>query len=506
MLGWLTKTLDAVAEDRRQGFDAAKRTKTDGWNPFATSINSEIIGSLPKLWAKSRDLIQNNSLAASSALKLTNGAVGWGIHPFANTAVDDFNELVDRRHEEWAANCHPRELTEAGIQCQAVLGMMASGEAWVVGMEAPPDAKMRVPLWFDIYEADMVDHEMNVATKSGKTIIQGVEVDQYKRVVAYHFHKAHPGDSFNWGQIADGSHIRMPAERVIHLAEKCKFRPSQYRGIPRLTPVINDIRHLSDFQLTELVKQKVAACFGIIFTDTDETSEGKQGLCDANGRPITGLNPGMLGYAPKGASVTTVEPPTVVGYWDYIRGHQHGIGAGVGLPYATLSGDLSQVNFSSSRMGQGIYLRENDALQWLTVIPLLCARMWRMWITAAYDAGVLTVPVVPATYAVQRFPSVNPAQDAQARRYALRDGSTTLSDAIMEDGENPRAVFKKRAAENKILDGLGLVFDSDPRNRTLAGVEQPDYGQSNDGAGDQNSQNAGSQAGAVRNVPPRILR
>lgn len=476
MFGRLKSILDQVVTTNR--YEAGRPpSQTDRYNPSALSVVSETIDDLPRLVAKSRDLIQNNELAAAFHLQATNGAVGWGIHPYSATDVDDFNELVDRKHLEWGKTCEPNGLDVFGVQCQAVAAMFGSGESFVVAGTPPPDMKMKVPLWFRIYEADMVDWNFNQMIPGGR-IVQGIEYDKWERPVAYHFHRYHPGDPFQWdlkGQKTD--HIRIPQSRVIHLLERHMARPSQPRGIPRLSPVINTIRNLSDFQMTELIKQKVAACFGFIFTgvEDDATNNNTSLFRDARGRVITDISPGLLGYAPKGSTTTVVQGPKMDGYWDYIKGHQHGVATGVGVPYARLTGDLKDVNFSSSRIGEGYFVRQNDALQWLSVIQLLCNRMWTMFISAAFDAGVLTVPVVPVTWTTQQFPSTNPVDDANARRAKLRDGVWTLSDAIAAEGDNPRVVLNNRAKENALLDKLELVFDSDPRHRTLAGVTQPVY-------------------------------
>jgi lambda family phage portal protein len=480
MLKRFVEVLKTVGGQRSNlGYDAAKVDRSNPYNPQALSIVAETLNTLPRLRAKSRDLIQNDELAASAALKLTNGVVGWGIHPQASSQSDDFNELVDRQWEMWSRLCSPSGIDVYGVQCQSVLGMFASGEAFIVRVTPPKDAGMKVPLWLRLYEADMVDQDLNMTMPNGNRVVQGVEFDKWDRPVTYYFHPTHPGDAM-MSAIGGGNenHIKVAASDVVHLFEKPMARPSQVRGVPRLAPVINAIRNLSDYQTSELIKQKVAACFGLVFSGAEGEESTK--LCDASGRPITSVFPGMIGYGAKDMTVTTVQPPSVVGYWDYVRGHQHSLAAGIGVPYARLTGDLSQVNFSSSRIGEGYYARENDAVQWLTVIPLLCERIWRWFISAAFDAGILTVPVVPVTWATQRFPSVNPAQDAQARRASLRDGVTTLSAVIAEQGDNPRQVMKKRAAENDMLDKLGLVFDSDPRQRTLAGVEQPVYDHSGD--------------------------
>ena len=460
-----------------RGFEAGTTSPASNWRPQPTSANSDVQLALQQLWAKSRDLVVNNDMAASLVREIVSATIGHGIVPQADTNSDDFNDLVDRRYENWSNRCEPRQiLTSYGLVYQAFKAAIVSGESFIVRSRPPADADMPTPLWLSLYEADMCDVNKNENLGRGSRIVQGIEFDRRDRVVAYWFHQTHPGDSYRWdSRAAPGELIRIPAVDVIHLAEHAEFRPQQVRGVPRLTPVLMKIRDVGSFTASELMKQDLAACFGIVFEGLDDDPDGSKALCDSTKLKIDQLYPGMVAYAPRGSVVKTVQPPSVVGYSDYIKEHKHAIGAGAGVPYASYTGDLTKVNFSSGRMGQGGFIRKTNATQWHTVIPVCCERIWRWFIEADFNAGNITAPVVKVTWATERFPSINPAQDEQARLSRLRLGVSTLSKEIAADGENPKRMFRQRKAENDLLDKLELVLDSDPRNRTLSGTNQPIY-------------------------------
>jgi len=67
----------------------------------------------------------------------------------------------------------------------------------------------------------------------------------------------------------------------------------------------------------------------------------------------------------------------------------HAIAAGVGLTYELLTGDLSQVNYSSIRAGLIEFRRRMEALQWQLLVPGLCQPVWRRFVLAAQAAGKL---------------------------------------------------------------------------------------------------------------------
>ena len=144
------------------------------------------------------------------------------------------------------------------------------------------------------------------------------------------------------------------------------------------------------------------------------------------------------------------------------------------LPYELLTGDLSQVNYSSIRAGLVEFRRLIDAVQWQIIIPMLCQPSWDWFTEQAWAAGKLPQPRIPVEWSPPRFEAVDPLKDAMADLLAMRSGTMTLAQAIARQGHNPDAVLAEIAAMNAKLDALGLVLDSDPRRVTKTGVMQAD--------------------------------
>jgi hypothetical protein len=65
------------------------------------------------------------------------------------------------------------------------------------------------------------------------------------------------------------------------------------------------------------------------------------------------------------------------GYREYLMTDLQGVGAGVDVPHELLSGDLSNVNYSSYRAGMLGFRNAIDAILWLTLIPMYCRPTWR---------------------------------------------------------------------------------------------------------------------------------
>ncbi len=157
------------------------------------------------------------------------------------------------------------------------------------------------------------------------------------------------------------------------------------------------------------------------------------------------------------------------------------------LPYELLTGDLSQVNYSSIRAGLVEFRRLIDAIQWQIVIPVLCQPMCVWFCQAAWAAGKLPRSAdkfmqsaqkldccIAVEWSPPRFEAVDPLKDAMADLLALRSGTMSLAQAIARQGHNPDAVLAGIAAMNAKIDALGLILDSDPRRVTKTGVMQAD--------------------------------
>ena len=69
---------------------------------------------------------------------------------------------------------------------------------------------------------------------------------------------------------------------------------------------------------------------------------------------------------------------------------------------------------------------------------------------------------------------IDPASEINSTITAIRGGLTTLSEAIRQNGYDPAEVLAERAQDDKELDRLGLVLDTDPRIVNKSGMTQQD--------------------------------
>jgi len=151
-----------------------------------------------------------------------------------------------------------------------------------------------------------------------------------------------------------------------------------------------------------------------------------------------------------------------------------------------LTGDLTQVNYSSIRAGllefrrhyssirAGLleFRRRCEAIQHGVIVHQLCRPVWRAWMEQAVLEGALNLPgfarrrraYQAAKWIPQGWQWVDPLKEFNALKLAIRAGLMSRSEAISACGYDAEDIDREIAADNRRADELGLVFDSDPRH------------------------------------------
>jgi capsid protein len=178
----------------------------------------------------------------------------------------------------------------------------------------------------------------------------------------------------------------------------------------------------------------------------------------------------MIANMPPGRSITVVDPPPVRDYADYSRATLRTIATGLGISYEDLTGDYSEVNFSSARMARLRHWARVEDWRWRMLIPQFCDPVWAWAMEVAGIFGLASMP--RATWTAPPMPMIEPDKEGLAYQRNIRTGIMTQSEAIRERGYDPKEFLREMAADNKLLDTLALVLDSDARKTTQAGQIQ----------------------------------
>ncbi|WKB50785.1 phage portal protein [Eleftheria terrae] len=428
-----------------------------------------------ELRAKSRDLVRRNAWAAAGTEAFVAAAIGTGIKPQSLVLDIPQRETIQALWRDWCEDADAGGLTDFyGLQALACRAMLEGGEALVRLRYRRPEDRLPVALQIQVLEPEHLPATMNLELLSGNVVRAGIEFDRLGRRVAYHLYRSHPND----GALAPMSGVggmetvRIPASEVIHLLRP--LRPGQIRGEPWLARALVKLHELDQYDDAELVRKKTAAMFaGFITRGAPEDNLMGEGEPDAHGAALAGLEPGTLQFLEPGEDIRFSAPADVgSSYADFMRQQFRAVAAAMGITYEMLTGDLTQVNYSSIRAGLLEFRRRCEALQHGVIVHQLCRPIWRAWMTQAVLGGALELPGYTRRrrqyQAVKWIPQgwqwVDPKKEFDAMNTAIRSGLLSRSEAISASGYDAEDVDREIAADNERADALGLVFDSDPRH------------------------------------------
>lgn len=306
------RTMLNIAQGQYAG---ARRDKTSlrNFNPMPGSADSDSIGDLPTLRARSRDLSRNNPIARGSRNTTKTNVVGAGLRMSshlqrellgltdeeAEAIEDDLEVLFDL----WASSkmaSVDRKLNFYEQQAVAFTSSWDSGDAFA--LRRYKESTSFLALCIQLIEADRVHTPTNRVVApypivpGGDTslpdIRDGIEIDADGTVVAFHVLNRHPGDmgfvmSYrpeDWARIP--AYGQAPFPLMLHLMKADRI--GQSRGIPALAPVIEALKQLDRYSEAELMAAVVSAFFTVFITTPDGVSGGNDPAATQGTGPFGG--------------------------------------------------------------------------------------------------------------------------------------------------------------------------------------------------------------------------
>lgn len=435
-----------------------------GWRSIGTDANAEIRGQGYKLREIARDMVRNNPYAARGVQVISEGVVGAGIIPNVEAptaeAKKQLSNLIKSHCDSVAIDADGRH-NLYGLQNLAMRSVAEAGEVLIRRYPRRVEDGLTLPFQLQVLETDFLDTRRDGPLSAGGFILNGIEYDAKGRRKGYHLFREHPGNVATY-RLPDSSFV--PAADVAHIYRM--DRPGQMNGVTWFAPVILSMRDFADYEDAQLMRQKIAACFAAFITKTDGASNlllgGKEDPSRDTGLPAEGVEPGMIMRLRDGESVTFGVPPQVEGYRDFSTVTLHKIAVGLGVDYASLTGDNSQGNFANSRMGWLRYHRSVENWQWNMLIPSLCDPVGRWLLDGAalvtgrrFPARVLWTP--------PRREMFDPAKDIKSAVEAVRGGFSSRSAEVRKLGFDPEDLDDEIKADNDRSDLNGFTFSSDSR-------------------------------------------
>lgn len=451
-----------------------------GWFRPGTSANAETLQALKMVRDGARAAVRDMPLAAKGMLEFENKAVGTGIRPQARTGNPETNRILDEAFEQWAklTSYWARQRTSA--RC-----IVEAGESLIRHRYRYPGdgvnllvngKRFEIPYVPQFIEPDYLDQYKDGTTDTGY-IIQGVEFNKLGMRQAYWLFAAHPGDVVNTGWFNRGASqsARVPADSVEHGYRV--DRHDQVRGVSWLAPILPTLYDLDGYEDAERIRKRGEACV-MAFATVPPAENTETNVVTGTSRVeefkrIEEMSPGMIMYQPIGSDIKFAQPSTNGGHVEYTVSQQRLVAAGLGMMFELLTGNLSQVSYSSYRGGAISFKDFIEAFQYITLIPFFGDPVYERFFDACKIAGVISPDTV---YGVEwgppAFDLLDREAEAKADELEMRIGGTTFDQMCSRRGWDPEKQYAAIVAWQKRFREDGVVLDCDPSQTARSGVVQ----------------------------------
>jgi len=478
-MGWLKRISRRMFGGNPLHEAAGAGRRSFAWLPSNPGAVAAMTATQTELRTKSRDLVRRNAWANAALESYVANAIGTGIKPQSLVVDPTIRERIQVLWRDWTLDADAAGLTDFyGLQALACRAMLEGGEALIRIRYRRKEDGLAVALQLQVLEPEHLPVTLNTTAENGNVIRAGIEFDRLGRRVAYHLYRTHPEDGALAPMSGNGGMetARIDASEILHLFRP--LRPGQIRGEPWLARALVKLNELDQYDDAELVRKKTAAMFaGFITRLAPEDNLMGEGSADPNGVALAGLEPGTLQILEPGEDVKFSQPADVgASYAEFLRMQFRAVAAAMGVTYEQLTGDLTQVNYSSIRAGLLEFRRRCEALQHGVIVHQLCRPIWQAFIEQAVLEGALSLPgyarggptrrceYLAVKWIPQGWQWVDPQKEFNAMLTAMRAGLLSRSEAISSFGYDAEDVDREIAADNARADALGLVFESDPRH------------------------------------------
>lgn len=412
------------------------------------SPNQLLQQDLRNLVTRSRYLSINNPYAKRAPKIIANNVVGTGILP---TPVGD-REMVEKINMAWRSwgeslDCDFNgDFNFYGLQKLIMRTVVTSGEAIVIRKRVKYEThKLGIQLL--VLEGDFIDQTRHnyaggAYTNNEQYDYYGIRYDVNNKKIGYWIYDRHPLE----GNIQSSF---VPIEDIIHVYEV--ERSGQNRGIPFAASTILKQRDLDDYEDAEILGKKAASCMPIFVTNND-----LEGTSNSLEDKVEHLEPGTINYLKPGESVSFAQPPQNPGFSEFIKTQHRAIANGYGLTYEQLTGDLSNVNFSSARLGWIEFQRMVDDWQYLLIIPRFCEKAYK-WFLEACSIVLGTPSNIVVNWTAPRREMIDPIREITGMKNMVRAGFTSWQEVVKQQGYNPEDVLRELKEDQEKFKDAGLM-------------------------------------------------
>ena len=364
------------------------------------------------LRARSVDLQQGTPIAAGALKTNKTNVIGPGLRFKANIRYEElgltfeeknaWERKTEREFAMWAKHCDAREQTDFyGIQALVYYEKLLYGDAFVnLPLLFTRTNKNPYPLRLQIVESILVASPpkyMGREEDENNDVIHGVKFNKYGAAVGFYvLNKLYNGFNDDHDYTYIPKYGTQTGRRNIIQVMTIE-RSGQLRGIPILSPVIEDLKVLSRYNDAEVMKVLVNALMAIFIESEapDDMSLGtaidEDDQVDADNDETIELGNGTVNVLAPGEKVNVAEKtPIPTNFADFTSSLISHVGAALEIPYEILVKHFGQ-SYSASRAALLEYWKSVET-QRAEFITQFCNPIYEEWLTMAILLGRIDAP------------------------------------------------------------------------------------------------------------------
>lgn len=455
------------------------------------SPDSELKPVLKIMRSRARDLARNNEYVKCYLdLMKTNviGEQGFSLQVKALDSVGKLdqvgNQEIEMAWRKWSrkGNCTVDGRSSfIDVERQAMEAVARDGECFIIKHRG---RNFMHSFAIQVLEADQLDELKSEHLPGGSEIRMGVEIDKYKKPVAYYFLSYHPGDYDFTSSSVSKKHTRVLAENVIHVYDP--LRSGQTRGAPWITAAVPALKQLGAFREAAVVNARIGASKMGFFTspagdgyvpdDTDET-----------GAPSMEVEPGMFQQLPKGMEFTAFDPTYPNNeFHGFHKSVLKGIASGLGVSYTALSNDLESTSYSSIRQGA---LQERDTYRTVQqfMITHCVMPIYEAWLMSAMEMGHLKLPAKTfdkfldaSTFRGRAWSWVDPVKEINAAVTGMKNGVLSVQNVATQYGMDAEELMAEIQRDKALAAQFDIKYAFEPFGANMTSILPDIAGDSDD--------------------------
>jgi lambda family phage portal protein len=453
------------------GGASRRQTWAEKYDATSYSAKSDIEENRKTLRERTRDLAMNAPIGTAAVNVTRTNVVGAGLVPkpkidyeFLGITQEEamaLQQKIKKEFDLWASGtfCDANDQHSFyELQQIAFADWLKNGEEFALIQYEDEQEYMPYQLRIKLIEADRVcsPGSMNaeyfgydIAKKDGNVIMNGLELDQKGKVVAYWISSTFPGEHSNtkrqtWTRVAKrGS--KTGNQNILHVFNA--ERAEQYRGVPFLAPVIHIIKQMTRYTEAEVMAAVVNSMFALfVTTETGNDMGGFGGVDEEDDMAPASrddddhikLGTGTVSFLKDGESIQAVESAHPGGnYGNFIESMAMQVGAALEIAPEVL---LKKFNASFSASKGAI----NETWKSFTMrrkwfVNDFCQQIYDMWFSEAVAKGRISAPgyfldpmiakaYTKATWNGTAQGYLNPVAEVNAAVTRIQNGLSTHED------------------------------------------------------------------------------